>query len=306
MIKFAVLCGAFLLAGGAAYPQHSWEYFYERGSIEYRAGMHDYAVFSLEKCLEANPRSFEAANMLAEIHAMKNKTFKAIEYYELSLLINDNQSGIHSDIALLYEFTGEKEKAFKHFLRAAELDPAHVRARCSLVRFFYEKNDRKSAESNFQISFTIAAKKLGNTLAEASNAQTEGKLNRAAALYKKAADEGPCLIEAYIGLYETYRRMNNYMAAAEIIEKLKLVKPDYEKAYVILGGLYFTQRLPGKRKLYIDKAIANLKKAIELNPDNSESYYTLSDVYRYVRKYDDARIYEEKAREIDERAGGRK
>jgi tetratricopeptide (TPR) repeat protein len=298
-----VSCCILLMGGVSVHPQHSWEYYCEKGLIEYRSGMYEDAVFNMGKCLEFNPRSFDAANILAEINYKKNKIFKAIEYYKLSLTINDNQPDIHCIIGELYEFTSEKDLAFRHFVRATEIDRNHIRAHCNLVRYFIGKNDRASAESHFRISYNQAMLRSGRFLSEASDAERDGRLGRAAALYKKAVDEGPSILEAYLGLYEIHRRMNDYKAAAEILEKLKFIRPDYEKAYVLLGSLYFTQRLPGKRKMYIDKAVANLKKAIELNPNNSETYYTLSDVFRFVHKYDEARMYEEKAQVLEKRAG---
>jgi tetratricopeptide (TPR) repeat protein len=306
VIAVGVLCRIFIFGGVPVYPQHSGEYYYEKGLIEYRSGMYKEAIFNMRKCLEENPRSFEAANVLAEISYIKNKIFEAIEYYKQSLIINDNQPDIHCIIGELYEFTSEKDPAFRHFTRATEIDRNHIRAHCNLVRFFIEKNDRVSAESHFKISYIQAMQRSGRLLSEASDAEREGKLGKAVALYKKAVDEGPSILEAYLRLYEIYRRMNDYKAAAEILEKLKFIRPDYEKAYVLLGSLYFTQKLPGKRKMYIDKAIANLKKAIELNPSNYETCYTLSDVFRFVRKYDEARTYEEKAREIEKRSADKK
>ena len=310
MIKFPVLSLVLLLCiliSGVrtGFPQHSWEYYCDKGMIEYRAEMYEYSIFNMERCLEENPRSFMAANILAEIYNKKEKKFKAVEYYKLSLHINDNQPDIHCIIGELYELFGEMDLAFKHFIRATEIDHNHVRAHCNLVRHFIKKNDRASAELHFRISQTQAMRISGKIVQEAADAEMSGRLKRAIILYNRVIEEGPSILEAYTGLYEIHRRMSNYRAAAAALERLKFVRPDYEKAYVLLGSLYFTQKLPGNRKAYLDRAIDNLQKAIELNPDNYETYYTLSEVYRFIRKDVEARDYEDKAREIEKRSEGK-
>ena len=115
-------------------------------------------------------------------------------------------------------------------------------------------------------------------------------------------NEAPSLIEAYLGMYELCRSRKEYAPAAEALERLKFVKPDYEKAYVLLGYIYFTQKLPGSRKRHLDLAIANLKKAVELNPDNSETCYSLSEIYHYMKKDVEAKSWEDRGRAVEKRA----
>ncbi len=100
--------------------------------------------------------------------------------------------------------------------------------------------------------------------------------------------------------------MNKYDRAAAILERLKFVRPDHERAYVLLGNIYFTRKFPGKRALYLVRAVENLKKAAELNPDNYDTLYTLSSVYKLMGKDVEAKAWEKKGLEIEDRVAGKK
>ena len=291
---------------GEGYARQSWEYYFERGSLQFRGDMYDNAILSLEMCLDENPGSFAAANMLAEIYLKKNRREKALAYYRRSLEINDGQADIHNAIAELYEYFIEYDLAFKHFSRAVEIDPGHIRAHCSLVRYYLKRNDRESAELHFRESHDLAQRKLSGLLERAAAAEKKGRHGAAEKLYLQILEEGPSLLEAYFALFEVYRRVDRYDKAAAVLERLKVVKPDDEKAHVLLGNVYFTRKFSGKRKIFLDRAVENLKKALELNPDNYDACYTLSSVYRHMGKDIEAKAWEDKAMEIEDRVEGKK
>jgi tetratricopeptide (TPR) repeat protein len=294
----------FIFDSRPGFAQHSWEYYYEKGLIQYRAGMYDYSIFHMNQCLEANPDCFQAANVMAEIYRKKNNIFKSIYYYKLSIRINENQPDILNSTGELYESTGDRELAFRHFIRVTDFDKNHVKANCNLVRFFLKKNEAVSAGLHLQISNTQALRRSGGALLNDISALKRGDLEKAALLYGMLIKECPCLPDAYMGLYDTRRLMHDYKGAADVLEQLKFVKPDHEKAYLLLGDLYFTQKLPGKRKLFLERAVSNLLKAIELNPDNYEACYALSVIYHHIRKDIEAKMYEDRARAIEKRVEG--
>lgn len=299
---------ALMIAGsaGEGYARNGWEYYFERGSVQFRGEMYDNAILSLELCLEENPGSFAAANMLAEVYVKMNRREKALDYYRRSLEINDRQADVHNALAELYEYFSDADRAFEHFRRATEIDPEHVRAHCSLVRYYLKRNDRDSAERHFRASRDRALNESGALLKRAADAEEKGDHAGAEKLYRKILEQGPSLVDAYIALYEVYRRMGRYEKAVAVLEKLKFIRPDYEKAYFFLGNIYFTGKFPGKRKLYLDRAVENLKKTVELNPENFDACYTLSTVYRHMGKDIEAKAWEEKGMAIEDRRGGKK
>ncbi len=292
--------------GGGAPSGRSWEYYYERGQTQARLGLYNNAVLSLDICMDLNPRHYQAANLLGEVYCKMNEKHLAIPWYKKSLDINDNQPDTHVILGEIYEFFSENDLAYNHFSRAVAIDPENDRARCRLVRFCIQREDLGAAKKHLDISYRKGSARSGKRLAAAASAAENGEYKKAAGLYDKVIEESPCITEAYLDLYELHKSKKENAAAAAALERLKKVRPDYEKTYVLLGYIYFTGKMAGPRKLHIDQALANLKKAVELNPDNYDACYSISEIYAFIRKDIEARQWEEKGMQAEERAEGKK
>jgi tetratricopeptide (TPR) repeat protein len=206
----------------------------------------------------------------------------------------------------VYEFFSENDLAYSHFTRAIAIDPENDRARCRLVRFCVLREDREAAQKHFEVSHRKEKTRSEKRLGAAARAVENGNDKMAKNLYAGVIDDSPCLIEAYLDLCEIHKRRREFGEAAAALERLKKIKPDYEKAYVLLGYIYYNGRMAGPRKLRIEQALANLKKAVELNPDNFDACYSISEIYKYIRKDIEARQWEEKGLRAEERADGKK
>ncbi len=296
---------AFINADAAA-ERLSWQYYYERGETQARLGMNKEAVLSLINCLDRKPDYYQAANLLGDVYCRLNQKHLAIPWYEKSLALKDRQVEIHNALAEVYEFFSENDRAYSHYARSVEINPDDERARCRLVRYCVLRGDREGAQRNFETSAREGKARSADTLAAAARAASQGDAREAAALYGKVIDQSPCVIEAYLELYEVHKGRKDFTAAAAILERLKKVKPDYDKVYVLLGYVYFTQKMRGPRKLHIELALENLKKAVELNPDNFDACYSISEIYTYIKKDVEARAWEEKGMRTEERVDGAK
>ncbi|HNW29911.1 MAG TPA: hypothetical protein PKN50_15640 [Spirochaetota bacterium] len=307
IIKYGIFFFIFIFlaigAGAAAGP--SWEYYYERGQTQARLGLYNNAVLSLDICMDLNPKHYPAANLLGEVYCKMNQKHLAIPWYKKSLGINDNQPDIHVTLGEIYEFFSENDLAFRHFSRAVALEPENDRARCRLVRFYVLREDYQTARTNLETSYRKEKERSAKGLAAAARAAEKGDDKKAAGLYEKVIGESPCVTEAYLDLYEIHKRRRDFAAAAAVLEALKKIRPDYEKVYLLLGYTYYTGRMAGPRKLRIDQALENLKKAVEINPDNYDACYTIAEIYTDIKKDIEARQWEEKGRKAEERAQGK-
>lgn len=83
-------------------------------------------------------------------------------------------------------------------------------------------------------------------------------------------------------------------AVAEYEEAIKY-NPKLSKAYLYLGLSYQTMYKPGledkKNIENADKAIENLKKALEFEPENEDIILALGDTYNKIRNFDEAEKY---------------
>ena len=94
------------------------------------------------------------------------------------------------------------------------------------------------------------------------------------------------------GYMANYKR--NYEEAIFCFEEAIKLKPDYAKAYNILGYVY------AKGERDYNKAVEYYSKAIELKPDYAEAYLHMGDAYRdWNNQYDEAVKWYKKAIELE-------
>ncbi len=253
-----------------------WEYFFKRGMNEYKAELYEDACDSMKKALARKPELYEAANIIADIRFIQGDRYEAIDYYTISLSINDSQPLTHNKLGELLEYYIKYNEALEHYTRGHELDPGNTRILINLSRvnrklgntavaekWFAECRDRGMAESADLVMHAGRIKSV----------DTSGAIR----LYLEAIRVNPAHSEAYMGLADCYRQTGENEKAAAILEDLKIINPGYAPLYIYLGSIYFNDRLKGNtRKYYINLAIKNLEEAIRLQPDNADLYLELS------------------------------
>ncbi len=279
-INIFIICLIIVTAGAdTALGTHSWQYYYRKGRVQFNAEMYDFAQFSLEKALELNPELYGAANILADIHAVKGDRRSVLEYLKLSITINGDQPDIHNRLGELYEYYFELDRAFDHFRRAVAADPDHARANMNLVRFYLDKGDKDLAKKHREISERAGEKISAGRYRTARRYEETGDTAGAIPFYRQIIEDSPAMTGAYFRLYAIYHNRGEFLKAAEVMERLVFLRPDYEKACIYLGDLYFTGKFPTNREYYLKRSIQYLKKAMELNPGNYDTMYRLYRVY---------------------------
>ncbi len=284
-------------------PEKNALYYYHKGLLQYENEMYDYSIENMEKAADRDGSLYTALNVLGHIYVIKHKRDRAIKYYNDSLLVNNNQPDIHCAIGELYEFFSENELAFRHFIESVKLDSKHLKSNLNLVRFYIIRNEKGAAERHFRASNAAGIEKSRLVYEKAKEELKKKNYRRAVTLLEKSIKENPSLVEAYIDLFHANRYLDDHVHAAEIMERLKFIKPDYEMAYVNLGHIYFEKKFSGKKKYYIDLAIRNYMKALELNPASYETCYSLSMIYYSIGNYARGREYENMGLEIEKVAG---
>lgn len=92
---------------------------YERGEMES-------AKASLEEASRIDPENPEILNKLAFVTAKTGERLNAIELYERSLELDENDDLTHNAIASLYRFERAYERAQDHYLKALEIDDTYA------------------------------------------------------------------------------------------------------------------------------------------------------------------------------------
>jgi len=274
----------FSISWGQNYLNRDWKYYLKKGDKQFKGEMYDYALESYEKVLDRNDKAYQAANMLAKISLMKNKKEQALKWYLKSLKIKKSQPDIHYKTGFIYDFFADYDKAYYHFSESIGIKTDHIKSNMALVRFYYKRKKYTKARYHYQISYKAGIKIVQNQLLAAQRFESIN-YKKSIEEYKMIIEKAPATLQAHSNLFNLYRQKGMYKKAATVMEHLKFLKPDHEKAYIFLGHLYFNTILPGNtRSFYLNQAIKNLNYAHKLNPENTETLFTLARVYVYMGK----------------------
>jgi len=96
-----------------------------------------------------------------DYHKGQGKKQDAIAAYEKSLEIYEENAYVHQNLGELYEDTGQKDKAIKHWARAAELDPSYKKHG---LRAYFNEQIRLGSEAFNEGRYADCAKHFQNAL----------------------------------------------------------------------------------------------------------------------------------------------
>lgn len=273
---------------GQSTVHEGWEYFYRRGVVQYSERLYKESADSMMKALRRKPDLYQAANIIAEIKFIQNDRYSAIEYYELSLSINDSQPQVHCLLGELLEYYVQYDRALEHYIRGNSLDPADTRILINLARIHVTTGKIDEAEKYYRICRETGMP-MSSVIADEAERIKATDPAGSAALFRNAISYNPAHTEAYIGLADCYRQTNENEKAAAVLEDLKKVNPRYPLTYIQLGNIYYNVRLKGNtRRYYINLAIKNYEEAIRMEPENPDLYFQLAAIMEALGERDRA------------------
>ncbi len=127
----------------------------------------------------------------------------------------------------------------------------------------------------------IAPDKVDYTFDRANALVLQNKTDEAIALYNSLEKQIGLTDEILRGRQQIYLKQGNAPKAIQELEKIVANNKSDIKNYIFLGQLYFSNNMS-------DKAVETYKKAKEINPLNPYISLALADVYKSLKKEDEA------------------
>ncbi len=226
------------------------------------------AVEEAQDALKANPDDVNARRVLARIYTQQ---------------IGDSQSN-HIDESMA-------RKAIEQYKAITDKDPKDVDSLVMMGRLDRVLDNSVDAESAFKKALAVEPDNEDATTGLASVYSDRGDAKAASALLEKLAQLNPSP-RALIALAANYEQMKEYGLAADAYKKALVIDPNRMELKAALaqdqamGGLY-------------DDALKTYKELAAANPQDSEPYARMAQIYEEQRKLDDARKMMDKARELD-------
>jgi tetratricopeptide (TPR) repeat protein/TolB-like protein len=192
------------------------------------------------------------------------------------------------------------EAAVEHLSRAIEADAQFVLAQYALGSVHQAMGNRWKASAQFRASsqldptFPDAYKALGDLFLTAPRRL----FDQAEEAYGKAIDLRPFYAEAYVGLGDAKAAKGDVNGAIGAYQKALIHNPLSGKVYASLGKIYYSEK-----SLYYESVQA-YKKAVDLDPVNTEARMGLAEVYEDKGLYPEAIGEYRKVVELDPRNTG--
>ncbi|CRY92535.1 TPR repeat family protein [Synechococcus sp. WH 8103] len=204
---------------------------------------------------------------------------RALKYFKRAIKINPNFADAHLNIGSLYSEMGRKDKAISCLQRSISLKPESDIAYLNLGCIYADQGDYARA-----LSFTLKSYKINpnnpSTLTNLGNIYlTVGKANEAVIYFQESLKREPTNDAVLAKLGGIFIGQKQPKKAIKILRDSLNISPRNPIALANLGVSY---KLLGKMEL----AVTLFVKSLELNPDNPVVNMNLGIVYELLYKLD--------------------
>ena len=244
------------------------------------------------KILKIDPKYINAHNNLGLLFDNTGDYQKAIDCFEKVIEINPNNAGAYNNLGNIFKSLGEKQKAKDCYKKAIEIEPNFAMAHNNLGVIFQDLNLNKKAMDCYEKAIEINPNysKSYNNLGIVF--QNTGEYQKAADCYKKAIEIDPNFKDTHFNLGAAFKRLDENHKAMDCYEKAITIDPNYTDAYYNTGLIL--QEL-GKNQ----KAIEYYEKVLALNPNYIDAHNNLAGIFLDLEEYQKAKSCLEKVLEID-------
>jgi Flp pilus assembly protein TadD len=226
-----------------------------------------------------DPYSFLRAGMANE----RTGDYKGAErLYRRGLELAPDDVELHNALGWTLFQDGRPAEAVAEYERALAVDPQHAKAHNNLALALVELGRLEEAASHFKTSLEIEPRAeiysdLGFTLARL------GKSDEARSLYRKALELDPSCASAHVNLAVTFVQAGNFAEAESHYRQALPGRPTAETH----NGLGYVLARQGRE----DEAVAEFRKAIEVDTKFTAAYNNLADVLAKQGKLEEAADY---------------
>ena len=233
----------------------------------------------------------------------KGEYDRAIEDYNKAIELNPEYTYAYNNRGLAYYNKGEYERAKNDFEKAMELDPEDEYPVANMGEIYFQRGEFSSAlewlnkalnmKDESDVFNSVFYKKILIYKEQKNKEFIDIVLDKAEKYIKNQIKKYPKKAFNYLDLAEIYCEAEKKIdEAKKLVEEGFKLKKDYY-AYYVSGRVYIASHQN-------EKAVKELKKAIELNPSHIWSYYWLGKIYFYrLKDSQNARYYYEQGLKIN-------
>lgn len=258
--RFAALGLVFLLWGGTAFSQLATKTvsafsLLQEASRLIAAGRLKKAETTLNEILKADPKEYQAWNLLGVVRAEQGRQQEAEQLFQKAVQGDSRITGAHVNLGLLYLQTGHPKDAAGQFEQALKLEP-----------------DRKDIQKHLVQALQV----------EASGAIKEGNNQQALALLLHVSRLIPSDAVVRYELGDVELRMGLFQNAQSSFEASLHMRPNDPDCLLGLASAEIGMKQPAE-------AAPILRQYLKIRPQNAAAHYALGYVLRLMQQNVEAR-----------------
>lgn len=226
-----------------------------KGDIVLQGGQTEIARLLYDDAIRNNKNNAFAYAGLAELAAAKEDPDNAILNYEKALALDGDLTELYAPLGVFYFQKGEIAKSETYLQKAVALDGNNPETQFFIGLVRYKQNRNQEAITAF----------------------------------KRSVELDPKNPETHYFLGEVYDRLDRDKDAIASYRAAVALNPRYFDAWFDLGAAYYNRATDqGPNSTYYDESVKAYKEALKINPTSGEAHANLADVYRQMKKLDEA------------------
>lgn len=257
-------------------------------------GSVDAAISLLRGIVKQDPGNADAHLLLGTALALVPKRSEAIAELRRAIELRPSFAPAYNTLGMTLGRFVELDAARRAFEKAIELDPQLAEAHVNLALVFAQRKEFALAADHLDRALEIQ----GSSPAAAYSHYLRGKIYNeqnlpaeAAREFEKTIDLRPNYAEAYLDLGSSRRKLSDNAGSQKAFRKAVELAPANPTARYRLGMQYLRN---GKAA----QAVEHLREALRSQPENRAVLYNLGRALRNTGQTDEAKIVEQKLREI--------
>jgi tetratricopeptide (TPR) repeat protein len=250
-------------------------------NVYFALGKHEKAQLYAAQAILLDPKSTISHFILGNIYYQQKAFDKAVEELkQVTALEPENVSAVYL-LARSYAINGDIDLAANNYKKIMELYPSNISVYLELADISIDHERYAEAITLLEKVLSINPEEGGVFLTLASIYEFQGDNQKAKEYYHKGLELLPTHIQGRKKLLLLYFGENNTDAVIEQAINLLRAEPTDAVTHFILGAAY-------KKKKMFDKASVELKSAIGLEKNMSQSYIQLAYIYLQQKKTEEA------------------
>jgi predicted Zn-dependent protease len=251
------------------------------GLAEFKSGAFREAIAPFQSAVRLEPKNFQAVTMLGMAYFGAKMYREAADTLELSVAQQPENVQLRFNLAQSLVFSSQYERALKQFDALRQLAPASSAVHVLLAEAYDGLSRSDEAIEELKAAIAKSPSEPNLHFAIGYIYWVQHRDDEAEREFQIEAERDPKNAQPLAWLGDIQIRRNEIQKAKVLLEKALALDPGLRIAHLDLAIVFTETR-------QTDRAIAELKEAIRLGPDQVDAHYRLARLYRASGRVADA------------------